>query len=94
MSKSIFEEMDGGFTPYRTKIRKSEKKILEAALADSSGAGFEPIAVSTQSVAGTNYHFFCNSRVISPNAPIKGARVAVYESISGEIELKGIKEFG
>ena len=86
-------QLVGGYTAYRTEIKDSEKAIFEKAMAGRTGVRFEPIAVATQVVSGMNYSFFCNSQVVAPDAPVKGARVTIYEGIGKAPVVTSITNF-
>jgi hypothetical protein len=58
----------GGWTDYNTSITKEAKSVFEEALKGMVGVSYTPLAYATQVVAGTNYQFFCNSKVVSPGA--------------------------
>lgn len=81
----------GEFTPYKTKISKSEKQVFQQAMADLTGVGYSPIAVASQVVAGMNYRFLCNAQATVPNAPNSLAVVEIYQSLDGKVEQTGIK---
>lgn len=72
MSDSIV----GGWTPYRTQITPEEAALLQKAV--GVGMSYSPVAVATQPVAGTNYRFFCNAKVVGPEAYNEAKLVQFY----------------
>ena len=80
--------MSGGWSPYDCNISSEAKKVFDVALSKHLGTEFTPIAVATQSVAGTNYSFFCNSKTVAPNAPNEVAFVNIFQPLNGDPEYK------
>ena len=68
----------GGWTSYSCDISPEAKKVFDTALKGLTGVKYTPVAVATQVVSGVNYCFFCNAKVVYPNAPNKAAMVLVY----------------
>ena len=68
----------GGWTPYRSDISPEAKTKFDTALNGLSGVTYIPVAVATQVVAGINYSFFCNAKVVYPNAPNEAAMILIY----------------
>ena len=58
------------------------------------GCKYDPLAVATQVVSGTNYSFFCNAKGVYPDALNQGAIVNIYQPIQGDPHITGIKVVG
>lgn len=84
--------MAGAYTPFRTKISPEEKKMFKEVMSNLKGVDYEPLAVATQVVSGTNYKFFCNATVVYPGAPTKPVMVIIYKPLDGAPTLTGIEE--
>ena len=76
------EVMTGAWTAYSTEISAEQKALLAKAV--GIGVSYDPIAVATQVVAGVNYRFLCNAKVVSPNAPTECKLVQFYVPIGSE----------
>ncbi|MFK7948184.1 MAG: hypothetical protein AB8G11_11370 [Saprospiraceae bacterium] len=77
----------GGWSPYRP-VTKADIEVLNAA--NNIGVHRVPIAVSTQVVSGTNYHFICVSQVPGTTETYLEL-VTVYEPINGEPRITKIE---
>lgn len=75
--------MTGAYTPFRDTISDEEKEIFNAAI-PPIGATYEPLAVSTQVVAGINYRFFCNQTLVTPAQNTKPVFVDIYAPLPGQ----------
>lgn len=82
----------GGFTPFRTEIKEKEMEIFKKATEILLGVNYEALAVSIQIVAGTNFRFFCNSKVVSPVDFNEAVIVEIYEDLQGNSSIRKIKE--
>ncbi|ELR67914.1 hypothetical protein C942_00222 [Photobacterium marinum] len=76
----------GGWTPYSTHIDDEMRHVFDQAMEGLLGVSYEPFAVSTQIVAGVNYHFLCNAKV----ADREGTEYAVMVTISELINAKPV----
>ncbi|CAM1361750.1 hypothetical protein [Tenacibaculum soleae] len=56
------ETLLGGWTSYGS-LTTEDRKVFDEALNGFVGVNYEPTAVSTQVVAGTNYRFKCNASI-------------------------------
>ena len=81
----------GGWTIYSTTISSAAKKAFDDALKGLVGVGYEPLAVASQLVSGTNYRFFCNAKVVYPGAPNQAALVQIYQPAQGQAHITSIK---
>lgn len=83
--------MPDGYTPFRILIEK-DKALFKTILDKLVGVNYDPIAVSTQVVAGTNYKFFCNAKIVSPQSEYYTAMVIIFQDLKGEAHLSEIKK--
>lgn len=74
--------MTGAYTPFHC-VNEQEKDLFEKVKLPL-GVDYDPILVSTQVVAGTNYKFFCNARVVYPEAPWYPAIVIIFQPLPGK----------
>lgn len=81
----------GGFTPYSCDLSADAKKAFEEAVGSIVGVGYQPVAVASQVVNGVVYSFFCNARVVLPNAPNEAAIIKVYQPREGKAMLLDIQ---
>ncbi|MEA9413020.1 hypothetical protein [Flavobacterium sp. PL02] len=82
------ETLLGGWTLYHTPTPE-DLQIFRKAMNGLLGVKYNPTAVSTQVVAGTNYRFKCNAIVVSSGLPYE-ALVEIYDPLSGNPVLTGI----
>ncbi|WXR62040.1 hypothetical protein WG909_02120 [Peptostreptococcaceae bacterium AGR-M142] len=78
--------MVGAWTKFRTNLSDSDKKVFSRAMDGIMGVNYEPIAVATEVVEGTNYRFFCNSQIVRPDAPNEASMIEIWEKPNGEIQ--------
>ena len=90
-NENTYELLPGGWTYYSCQIDDATRKVFEQALEDIIGVEYWPVAVATQVVAGTNFSFFCNSRMVVPNAVWKPALVSIHRDLNGKVELCNIR---
>lgn len=81
----------GDWSEYRP-IDIAEEEILQTALFNCIGASYQPLLVSTQLVAGTNYSFFCNEHKSTPNPPNDAVIIDVFVDLHNQVQLRGIHE--
>ncbi len=79
----------GGYSEFR-KLTREEQLIFDQALEGLVGAGYTPLLVSTQVVAGLNYRFYCDAVGITNPPMYFNAYVYVFRSLEGEIKLTKI----
>ncbi|OGU13739.1 MAG: hypothetical protein A2076_09965 [Geobacteraceae bacterium GWC2_53_11] len=80
----------GGWTAFNDTISKEAADVFAAAMKGLVGVNYVPLAVATQVVAGINYDFFCNAKVVYPNAPEAAAMVKIYCPPNGVPHLTAI----
>ncbi|MEM1369096.1 MAG: hypothetical protein AAGG02_13985 [Cyanobacteria bacterium P01_H01_bin.15] len=73
----------GGWSSFSSEISPQAVEVFEAATNGLTGVNYEPVAVSTQLVSGTNYSFFCNAKVVYPNSPNEAALIQIYQPLEG-----------
>jgi len=82
----------GSYTPFSSNINTEDKSIFVDAFENFAGVNYEPLAVATQVVAGTNYAFFCNATPVYPGAPSTPAMVTIYKSLDGHANITHIEK--
>ena len=83
-------QMSGAYSEDR-ELTEEDIAVFEEALSGLTGVVYEPLMVSTQVVAGTNYRFTCNATIVVPDAEPYTAYVYVFRSLDGEVELVEIE---
>ncbi len=73
--------LTGAYSIYTSEISAEAKLAFEQALAGHVGVEYSPVAVSYQVVSGVNYNFFCNAKIVVPNALNEAAIVSIYAPI-------------
>lgn len=86
--------MAGVWTPYRDGLTPEEKDLFKKVTAGIIGVNYTALAVASQVVAGTNYHFFCNAKAVYPGALNEAAVIAVFKPLSGEAHITAINRIG
>jgi hypothetical protein len=79
-------EKAGGWTKFRP-VTAADQAVFKAATARLVGVQYEPLAVRTQVVAGTNYDFFCNAKVVAPGSDWYQAMVLIFKPLKGNPSL-------
>lgn len=79
----------GAWTEFACKIDEQAKKAFKEAM-QLVGVSYTPVAVSQQLVAGMNYRFFCNSKVVKPYSLNGAAIVSIYKPIEGQAHVTSI----
>jgi hypothetical protein len=67
----------GGYTEERD-LTSEDTAIFAAAMEGFDGVKYEPLKVSTQVVAGTNYKFYCKATNATPDAKERYVYVTIY----------------
>lgn len=80
--------MVGGWTPYRS-LKPEDAAVFKTAMAGFVGVHYTPGSVSTQVVAGENYHFKCMAS-IPPTDVMWEAIVEIYQPLKGPAHITGI----
>lgn len=78
----------GGWTAYHALTEK-DWSVFKEALSGFIGVSYEPQAVSTQVVAGTNYRFKCLAS-IPPALVVWEAVVEIFEPLQGTPYVIGV----
>jgi hypothetical protein len=81
--------VSGGWSKFE-QLSTGDRAVFNEALTNLSGVVYEPLAVSKQVVAGMNYDFFCNARVVAPNANWYPAVVQIYKPLKGKASITKI----
>lgn len=79
----------GGWTPLGP-LTPQDRKVFERAMAGLEGVEYTPREVSTQIVAGKNYRFLCDAKVVSPGSQPHQAIVMIYAPLEGDPVITGI----
>lgn len=79
----------GGFTKFRP-VGEDDLKVFQEAMGGLEGVDYEPLIVSTQVVAGTNYKFICNAEAVVLNPRPYLAEVSIFQPLPSEEEAKPI----
>lgn len=94
--KPLYQEpsLDGGFTPAEDKTITTElKTMFDKAFEKLDGVRYDPIElVATQVVAGTNYKFLCNSKLIYPGSVTVQKYVTIYKDLQGNCSVLKIED--
>lgn len=77
-------QMPGAYSKYTCKINKEAQAAFDEALEGKLGVVYEPVAVAQQGVAGMNYKFFCNAKVVGPDAHNSAAIIIIHKPLPGE----------
>lgn len=81
--------LDGGWSKFE-QVSSADRAAFNEALAGLSGVSYEPLVVSRQVVAGVNYDFFCNAKVVVPNANWYPVMVQIYKPLKGKASITTI----
>jgi len=84
-------QLVGAYSTFACNIDVQAKEAFSQALAVLSGVDYTPVAVSSQIVAGINYRFFCNAKVVSPYSANGSAMVNIYKPLTGEAHITSIQ---
>lgn len=82
----------GGYSTFRTDITREEMEVFNSAMRQIIGVNYEPIAVSTQVVAGMNYKFLCNAAIAYPNAFNYAVLITIYKPLDGPVHIESIEK--
>jgi hypothetical protein len=84
----------GGWEAVEDGTVTDELQVLfDKAMEKMVGVDYTPIELlETQVVAGTNYKFLCESRVVAPDAETKQAIVTIYEDLDGNVSVTDISD--
>ncbi len=85
----------GGWTPAEDPAVTEElQAVFEKGTEGLLGVGYTPVAfLGSQVVAGTNYAFLCQARVVYPDAKPTFVVVFLYKDLSGNVSVLSIADF-
>lgn len=83
----------GGWSRFEL-LSPADRVVFKETMAGLAGVGYEPLVVRKQVVAGMNYEFFCNARVVYPGADWYPAMVVIYKPLKGAAVIKKISKIG
>ena len=90
------EPVVGGWTAMEGDPTQIPEEVLTAftkATEELTGCDYMPVALlATQLVAGTNYCLLCQTRLVTPEAPVGYALVYFYEALDGSAHLQKVQE--
>ena len=84
-------QLVGAYSTFSCNIDAQAKDAFKEALDGLLGVDYTPVAVSSQIVAGINYRFFCNAKVVSPYSANGSAMVNIYKPLTGEAHITSIQ---
>lgn len=79
----------GGWSTFNCQVDSTAQKAFDEA-EKPVGLSFSPVAVSQQVVAGMNYRFFCNTKVVYPNSLNNAAIVCIYKPLNEKAVITSI----
>lgn len=74
----------GGWSTFTCDISKEAFDAFDEAMEGLLGVDYTPVAVAQQVVAGMNYSFFCNAKVVYPEAPNQAAIINIFKPLGGK----------
>lgn len=86
MSEATLEKnviLLGGWSELRS-VNSEDVAIFNKATEHLLGVDYTPLKVSTQVVAGMNYQFICDSKVVAPGTEPHKATVTIYQPLQGD----------
>jgi hypothetical protein len=83
-------QVPGGYGPFEPVDAKT-KAVFDKAMSGLLGVGYTPLIVSTQVVAGTNYLFMCNAKVVAPGTSAYPVEVIIFQPLNGQPHLISVK---
>lgn len=84
-------QLVGAFSTFSCNIDNQAEQAFNEAMENIIGVEYSPVAVSQQVVAGMNYRFFCNSKIVTPYAANGSAMVNIYKPLEGKAHIISIK---
>ncbi|RXK88729.1 hypothetical protein EST62_01730 [Chlorobaculum sp. 24CR] len=83
----------GGWSKFEMLL-SPDRAVFKETMAGLAGVGYEPLVVRKQVVAGMNYEFFCNARVVYPGTDWYPAMVLIYKPLNGNAVIRKISKIG
>lgn len=81
----------GGWSKFRA-VTEDDLAVFQEAMDGFTGSCFEPLIVSTQVVAGTNYRFICNAKMVTNPPKQYTADVRIYKPLKEKAVITHIEE--
>jgi hypothetical protein len=81
----------GGWSRF-AMLSATDQAVFKETMAGLAGVGYEPLAVRKQVVAGMNYEFICNARVVYPGTDWYPAMLLIYKPLKGNAVIKKISK--
>lgn len=79
----------GGWSEFRP-LTAEDKKVFDEATQGLVGVRYEPLMVSTQIVAGTNYKYMCNAYPVIAEPIVQHKMVQIFAPLSGTPHIVSI----
>ncbi|MCL2109322.1 MAG: hypothetical protein FWH20_08275 [Oscillospiraceae bacterium] len=79
----------GGYSEFRG-LTDEDWEVFEEAMLSWTGVRYQPFAVATQVVSGTNYRFLCTAKDVYPGAQPTTKKVVIYKDLEGNVEITEI----
>ena len=76
-------QIPGGWSDFSFTLTPEATAVFKAALTGLVGVVYTPLAFATQVVAGLNYCFLCEGKVVIPSNPEFPALVYIYKHFEG-----------
>jgi hypothetical protein len=94
-AKMVVKEVSkpGGWSRFEL-LSSADRAVFKETMAGLAGVGYEPLVVRKQVVAGMNYEFFCNARVVYPGTDWYPAMVLIYKPLNGNAVIRKISKVG
>ena len=73
----------GAYGPFDSTLDEQATAAFAEALEHLVGVDYSPVAVASQVVNGTNYAYFCNAKIVTPDATTYPAMVSVHKPLDG-----------
>ena len=89
--KTVVREVPkaGGWSRF-AMLSATDQAVFKETMAGLAGVGYEPLVVRKQVVAGMNYEYFCNARVVYPGTEWYPAMVLIHKPLKGSAVIKKI----
>jgi len=81
----------GAWTTYDSNLTEERMNLFNKATKDLMGVNYQPIAVATQVVSGTNYSYFCNATITNQSQDTYTAMVDLHQQPDGTVHLTEIR---
>ena len=78
--------MTGGWSNFNFELGADSRKLFDDCTSKLLGVQYRPIAYATQIVAGTNYSYLAEARVVAPQASTRAVKVHIFQPLPGQGE--------